>query len=78
MFVPGKQPFQPRLMFASKAGPYPRSGTNVIKLFTAVSYKFSKEARAFVPGKQPFQPRLKFVSKAGAYPRSGTMLLNFL
>jgi hypothetical protein len=41
---------------------------NVIKLFTAVSYDFSKYARAFVPGK-PFQPRLMFVGEAEAYLR---------
>ncbi len=40
---------------------------NVIKLFTAVSYDFSYQARAFVPGK-PFQPSLMFAGKAGAYP----------
>jgi hypothetical protein len=28
-----------------------RPGTNVIKLFTAVIYEFSKKARVFVPGK---------------------------
>jgi hypothetical protein len=32
---------------------------NVIKLFVAVSYAFSKQALAFVPGK-PFQPSLMF------------------
>jgi hypothetical protein len=43
----------------------PPSGVNVIKLFTAVSYNFLKEARAFVPGK-PFQPSLMFAGKAEA------------
>jgi hypothetical protein len=45
-----------------------RSVANVKKLFTAVSYDFSKYARVFVPGK-PFQPSLMFGGKAGAYPR---------
>ncbi len=34
-------------------------GVNVIKLFTAENYGFSKLARDFVPGK-PFQPSLMF------------------
>ncbi len=36
------------------------TGGNVIKLFMAVSYTFSLQARAFVPGK-PFQHSLMFV-----------------
>ncbi len=39
---------------------------NVIKLFTAVSYKFSKQPSVFARDK-PFMPRLFFVRKAGAY-----------
>jgi hypothetical protein len=35
---------------------------NIIKLFRAVSYAFSLQARAFVPGK-PFQPSLMYVGK---------------
>ena len=45
----------------------PPAGANVIKLFTAVIYKFSYSVRVFVPGKI-FQPSLMFVGKAGAYP----------
>jgi hypothetical protein len=41
--------------------------TSVIKLFTAVSYDFSKKVGAFVPAK-PFQPSLMFSGKARAYP----------
>ncbi len=41
---------------------------NVTKLFMAVSYKFSYEARGFVPGK-PFQPSLMFVGKAWSLPQ---------
>ncbi len=40
---------------------------NVIKLFTAVNYDFSKKARAFVTGK-PLQPSLMFVVKAWSLP----------
>jgi hypothetical protein len=40
---------------------------NVIRLFMAASYAFSKLARAFVPGK-PFQLILMFAVKAKAYP----------
>ncbi len=36
---------------------------NIFKLFTVVSYDFSKKARAFVPGK-PFQPSVMFAGKA--------------
>ncbi len=43
------------------------SGVNVIKLFTTVSYDFSKYARAFVPGK-PLQPSLMFVGEAMNLP----------
>ncbi len=39
---------------------------NAIKLFTHITYKFSKQARAFVSGK-PFQSSLIFIGKAGAY-----------
>jgi hypothetical protein len=42
-------------------------GANVTKLFMAVSYDFSLQARAFVPGK-PFQPSLMFAGRAEAYP----------
>jgi hypothetical protein len=38
------------------------TGANVIKLFAAVNYDFSYEARAFVPGK-PFQHSLMFCGK---------------
>jgi hypothetical protein len=47
-----------------------RVGSNVLKYFTAVSYKFSLKARAFVPGKlfQIFYVDLSllFVSDAAA------------
>jgi hypothetical protein len=43
-----------------------RPRSNVIKLFTAVNYEFSKLAR-FVPGK-PFQPSLPYVGKAKSLP----------
>ncbi len=43
-----------------------RTGANVIKLFTTVSYNFLQLARALVPGK-PFQPNLMFADKARAY-----------
>jgi hypothetical protein len=39
------------------------TGGDVIKLFTAVIYKFSSKARVFVPVK-PFQTSLLFVGKA--------------
>jgi len=39
---------------------------NGIKLFTAVRYKFSQEARVFILGR-PFQQSLLFVGKARAY-----------
>ncbi len=39
-------------------------GANPIKLFTAVIYDFSLQARVFVPGK-PFQSSLMFAGKAG-------------
>jgi len=42
------------------------SGANVIKLFTAVSYKFSQKAREFVRGNS-FQPSLMFVGNSGAF-----------
>ncbi len=45
------------------------TGAIVIKLFTAVSYKFLQKARAFAPGK-PFQPSLMFVGKARSLPKS--------
>jgi hypothetical protein len=48
-------------------------GANVIKLFTAVSYEFSKQARAFVHGK-PFHPSLMFAGKARAYPSEAPRL----
>ena len=51
-------------------------GVNVMKLFTAVSYAFSKKARAFVPGK-PFQPSPMFVSEARSLPRSGACEMCF-
>ncbi len=38
---------------------------NPIKLFAAVIYEFSLQARVFVLGKA-FQPSLMFASKAGA------------
>jgi hypothetical protein len=44
---------------------------NFVKLFTAVSYDFSKYALAFVLGK-PFQPSLMFTGKARSLPYSGT------
>ncbi len=47
------------------------TGADVKKLFTAVSYAFSYEARAFIPGK-PFQPSLMFAGKARAYPMWST------
>ncbi len=40
---------------------------NVIKLFTAVSYAFSWQARAFVPDKS-IQPSQMFVGKAWSLP----------
>ncbi len=46
-------------------------GANVIKLFMAVSYDFSKYVNAFVPGK-PFQPTLIFSGKVRAYPIEAT------
>jgi hypothetical protein len=49
------------------------SGVNVMKLFTDVSYDFSKLAGAFVAGK-PFQPSLMFVGRSGTYPRVGQHL----
>jgi hypothetical protein len=45
-----------------------RTGANVIKLFTAVSYNFSQLAEVFVPGK-PFHPSVMFCVRPGAYPR---------
>ncbi len=36
------------------------SGSNAIKLFTSVSYEYSKQARMFV-ARKPFQPGLMFV-----------------
>jgi hypothetical protein len=39
----------------------------IIKLFTAVIYGFSLQARVFVPGK-PFQPSLMFVGEARSLP----------
>ncbi len=39
---------------------------NAIKLFMAVSYDFSLEARAFVPS-NPFHPSLMFSGEDGAY-----------
>jgi len=36
---------------------------NVMKLLTAVSYDFSKQAKVFVPV-NPFQPSLTFVGEA--------------
>jgi hypothetical protein len=47
-----------------------RTGANVIKLFTDVSYDFIIIS-AFVPGK-PYQPSLMFVGKAGAYLSEAT------
>ncbi len=44
------------------------TGSNVIKLFTVVSYACSEYARVFVPG-MPVQPSLMLDGKAGAYPR---------
>ncbi len=41
------------------------TGTNVIKLFTAVIYNCSQYASVFIPGR-PFQPRLMFSCKARA------------
>ncbi len=41
-------------------------GACTTKLFTAVIYGFSYEAKVFVPGK-PFQPSLMFAGKAKAY-----------
>ncbi len=40
--------------------------TDVIKLFTAVIYKWAKTARVFVLCKS-FHPRLMFLSKVGTY-----------
>ncbi len=45
-----------------------RPGANVIKLFTAVIYKFSLYARVFVLDK-PFHSCLIFVGKGEAFPR---------
>jgi hypothetical protein len=42
-------------------------GACTIKLFSAIVYGFSQEARAFDSGK-PFQPSLMFAGKTGAYP----------
>jgi hypothetical protein len=47
-----------------------KSGANVTKLFTVVSYEFLKYARAFVPGKL-FQPNLMFAGKVRRLPLSG-------
>ncbi len=41
----------------------PNSGDNLIKLFTALVYKFSEQARVFVLGK-PIQPNLMFEVEA--------------
>ncbi len=41
-------------------------GVNVIKLFTAVIYKFSEKARLFVSCK-PFKDSIVFVGEAGVY-----------
>ncbi len=41
------------------------------KLFTAVNYHCSQQARVFVPGR-PFQPCLIFVGKARSLPWSET------
>ncbi len=46
--------------------------SNVIKPFTAVSYAFSKYAKAFVPG-MPFQPTLMFAGKARSLPECRTL-----
>jgi hypothetical protein len=46
------------------------AGANVMKLFTAVSYEFSKLARVSVPCK-PFQLSLLLAGKARNLPRSG-------
>jgi hypothetical protein len=43
-------------------------GANVLKLFTAVIYGFSLQARVFVPSK-PLEPSLMFAEKDGAYLR---------
>jgi hypothetical protein len=46
---------QPEIDLKSgKWNPKSRSRANVIKIFAAVSYDFSKEARGLVPGK-PFR-----------------------
>ncbi len=53
---------------ASVASPsWTQLGANVIKLFTAVSYEFSKKARAFVPGKL-IHPILMFAGKSRSLP----------
>ncbi len=44
---------------------YTIPGANVLKLFTAVSFEFSYEARAFVHGKL-LQPSLMFADTARA------------
>ncbi len=44
-----------------------KPGANVIKLFTGVSYDFSKWARVFVPGK-PFQRIQMFVGETRSLP----------
>jgi hypothetical protein len=54
-----------RLKVSDDGGSEP--GANVKKLFTAASYDFSYNARAFFPGK-PFQPSLMFVGKAKSLP----------
>jgi len=41
------------------------TGTNIIKLFTTVTYEWGQQIRVFVPG-APFQPSLMFAT--GAYP----------
>jgi hypothetical protein len=50
---------------------------DVIKLFTAVSYTFSKKARAFVPGR-PFHLSLKFAGKAEAYASESPFMCSTL